>query len=586
MALRRLLIPPSSFLDRTIGWDRLPRPLAIVTLIGLRERLRRQNLHDTGLVKPRPARPRRLDIRTLDGVWNDVHEPATGSVGTRFGRNIPLDHAYPEGKADFREPSPRVVSQKLLARDGEFIAADTLNLLAAAWIQFEVHDWLSHDTDAENPISVELEDDDKWPEKPMRIPSTRRDPSAATGAPPAFATSDTHWWDGSQIYGQDDAFQCKARTHDGGKLLLDDDDELHPRALDKFLEPEGPRGNFWVGLALLHALFIREHNAICDALKLEHPNWSDDQLYDKARLINAAVMAKIHTVEWTPAIIAHPTTELAMRVNWYGLAGERVRRKVGRIGRGDLLSGIRGSPTDDHGTRYSLTEEFVSVYRMHPLIPDEYTFRSLDGRRSERRTFAEIGPRRWRDALHQIGVGNALYSFGIANPGAIVLHNYPTSLTKEFRPDEKGPPVDLATVDLLRDRERGVPRYNEFRTLMHRKPVGSFEELTQDARVASELRDVYGHVDRIDLMVGLYAEPRPKGFAFSDTAFRVFVLMASRRLKSDRFFTSDYTRRVYTQTGLDWIEKATMSKILVRHHKELAAVIRPDNAFKPWDQGR
>ena len=32
----------------------------------------------------------------------------------------------------------------------------------------------------------------------------------------------------------------------------------------------------------------------------------------------------------------------------------------------------------------------------------------------------------------------------------------------------------------------------------------------------------------------------PTGFGFSDTAFRVFILMASRRLKSDRFFTTDW----------------------------------------------
>ena len=89
--------------------------------------------------------------------------------------------------------------------------------------------------------------------------------------------------------------------------------------------------------------------------------------------------------------------------------------------------------------------------------------------------------------------------------------------------------------------------------------------------MAAELRDVYGHVDRVDLMVGLYAEPRPQGFAFCDTAFRVFLLMASRRLKSDRFFTADYTPETYTQTGLDWIDDATLSKVLLRHHPELAA---------------
>ena len=39
-------------------------------------------------------------------------------------------------------------------------------------------------------------------------------------------------------------------------------------------------------------------------------------------------------------------------------------------------------------------------------------------------------------------------------------------------------------------------------------------------------------------MIGMYAERKPKGFGFSDTAFRIFILMASRRLESDRFFTA------------------------------------------------
>ena len=41
------------------------------------------------------------------------------------------------------EPNPRTVSNELLARDA-FIPATTLNLTAAAWLQFMVHDWLSH----------------------------------------------------------------------------------------------------------------------------------------------------------------------------------------------------------------------------------------------------------------------------------------------------------------------------------------------------------------------------------------------------------------------------------------------------------
>jgi len=38
------------------------------------------------------------------------------------------------------------------------------------------------------------------------------------------------------------------------------------------------------------------------------------------------------------------------------------------------LTGIPGTKPDHHAAPYSLTEDFITVYRMHPLIPDDYTF--------------------------------------------------------------------------------------------------------------------------------------------------------------------------------------------------------------------
>ncbi len=58
-----------------------------------------------------------------------------------------------------------------------------------------------------------------------------------------------------------------------------------------------------------------------------------------------------------------------------------------------------------------------------------------------------------------------------------------------------------------------------------------FAALTDKPQWAQELRRLYDNdIERVDLMVGMYAERRPQGFAFSDTAFRIFALMASRRL--------------------------------------------------------
>ncbi len=144
--------------------------------------------------------------------------------------------------------------------------------------------------------------------------------------------------------------------------------------------------------------------------------------------------------------------------------------------------------------------------------------------------------------------------------------------------------VDLAATDILRSRERGTPRYNEFRKLMHLPQARTFDELTNNPDWARQIRDVYaGDIDSVDLQVGLYAEPLPPGFGFSDTAFRIFVLMASRRLKSDRFFTVDYGPRLYTQIGIDWVEQTTMSDVLVSHYPALVPTLaRVENAFQPW----
>jgi hypothetical protein len=131
-----------------------------------------------------------------------------------------------------------------------------------------------------------------------------------------------------------------------------------------------------------------------------------------------------------------------------------------------------------------------------------------------------------------------------------------------------------------------VPRYNAFRQLLHLPPVTSFEELTDNPVWREQIRRVYTNdIDRVDLTVGLFAEPIPPGFGFSDTALRIFALMASRRLNSDRFFTTDYTARVYTQVGLDWIDDNDMSSVLLRHFPALNPALRGvTNAFAPWSR--
>jgi hypothetical protein len=578
----------AELLDRRFHWDLLPRRLGIFTLIGLRNRLRQRNLYDAGL-PPSRAEDRHESSassgaeRTLDGRGTHPTNVQMGSVGTRFGRNAAV---MLEDDLANSAPAPEDVSQALLQRT-EFLPAKSLNLLAAGWLQFEVHDWFAHQVQSDVV-------------GPLGVAPLKRDPDCP-GRMPMHLSDQTHWWDASQLYGANERFAKATRREDfanSGKLEVDD--ELL-RVIAKFSEAESGRGqaqrtpdpvpNLWLGLAIFHVAFAREHNAICDRLHEVYPHWTGDRLYAKARLINAAVMAKIHTVEWTAALLAHPTTVTAIRSTWWGLLGERCHSRFGRLHAGEILSGIPGSRLDDE-VPYSLTEEFAAVYRMHPLLPDAVTFRrAADGGRMddlaggatipfEQLAMTRDDSDRPREQLHRIGYENACYSLAVSYPGALTLHNYPS-----FKPLlPSGAALDLGAVDILRTRECAIPRYNAFRRSLRLPPATSFHALADGKpRVAREIEKVYDSVEDVDLLVGLLADRKPAGFAISDTSFRIFLLMAARRLRSDPFFTTHYKPAVYTRTGLDWIDNASMAGILRRHYPALEPALRGvDNAFQPW----
>ncbi|MCA1683334.1 MAG: heme peroxidase, partial [Actinobacteria bacterium] len=337
------------------------------------------------------------------------------------------------------------------------------------------------------------------------------------------------------------------------------------------------------GLAMLQNLFTLEHNSIVDHLAATYPAMSDDELYSRARLVTNALIAKIHTIEWTPSVIAHPTTKVAMRANWFGLAGERVHNLFGRISGSEVISGIPGSETQHYGAPYCLTEEFVAVYRMHPLVPDDYPIRSVaDDRLLEDATLRSLAGPGAIEALDKFSMTDLFYSFGRLHPGIVTLHNYPRFMQEFIRPD--GELLDMAALDVVRSRELGVPRYNEFRRLLHLPPATDFASLTDNPVWAEELARVYDDdIEKLDVTPGMYAERRPKGFAFSDTAFRIFILMASRRFNSDRFFTDYYTPEVYSRAGLQWIDDNNMGTVLQRHYPQLRSVMGGvKNAFQPW----
>ena len=429
----------------------------------------------------------------------------------------------------------------------------------------------------------------------MLVGKTQPDPTWSEAerknVPVTFINEVTHWWDGSQIYGSDQETQDRLRSHINGKLEVTSDRTL---PLDKAgIEQTGFQRNWWIGLTIMHTLFVLEHNEICDELRTQFPEWDDNRLFNVARLVNAAVMAKIHTVEWTPAILPNPGLNDALNANWFGIltnifdyGDDRETLSEIKI-KNPEMGGVVGNPINNHGVPYALTEEFTEVYRLHSLLPEALDIRRIGSDGIESVPLPETRQAGSAKLTKRSTMGDLFYSFGTQEPGQLVLNNYPRFMQEMSIPGN--PLFDMGAVDILRARERGVPRYNEFRRQLGLNPIDSFEDLTDEPEQLKMLKDVYNNkVEDLDLMIGTLSEAashRPDHFGFGETMFQIFILNATRRLQADRFFTDSYNEDTYTKVGLDWIDASSFKGVLLRNFPELAetGLANVRNAFEPWD---
>src|SRR5258708_373341 len=172
--------------------------------------------------------------------------------------------------------------------------------------------------------------------------------------------TNTAWWDASQIYGYDDVSvkRVKRDPQDRAKLLLaplpgasaaqglylpvfEAGDPINPEWAGQ--EATAFPDNWNIGLSFLTNVFAREHNAFVDEFRrqaaanpdgdsgLRNPSApqtpilnrqvTSEELYDAARLVVAAEIAKIHTIEWTPQLLYDEPLFLGMNGNWNGLLG-------------------------------------------------------------------------------------------------------------------------------------------------------------------------------------------------------------------------------------------------------------------------
>jgi hypothetical protein len=544
-------------------------------------------------------------------------------------------------------------------------------------------------------------------------------------APKVTANYVTAWWDASQIYGYDTRSRRRVKRdpRDGAKLLLLEPGRTAASKSPGYLpileaadyanpqwhgqESVAFPDNWNVGLSFFHNVFAREHNLFVDHFRalarrapdqdsgLRHPlrpdqiirykDVSDDELFEIARLVIAAEIAKIHTIEWTTQLLYNEPVYLAMLANWSGLlqdyplvsaALRHVLQRPGTAGgHPDWFAAFAAGPgiiglgsdgpdinggVNHFGSPFNFPEEFINAYRLHAMLPDllEYRDRKAGWQRIVKKipVAGTLGGKATA-ALRERGMGNWAVSMGRQRLARLSLQNHPLFLQnlEIMRLQTPTGKIDALALDILRDRERGMPRYNEYRRQYGLKQLTSFDdfmdprlpensqEREQQRATVATLREIYGqhrcdeskvitsaqktasgesiddclghpdgtvvdNIEDVDALVGWLAEfVRPHGFAISETQFQVFILNASRRLFSDRFFTSSFRPEFYSRFGIEWIrhngpdgaimeelpsnghrmEVSPLKRVLQRTIPEIAGELDGVvNAFDPWARDR
>jgi len=379
-----------------------------------------------------------------------------------------------------------------------------------------------------------------------------------------------HEIDMCQLYGLDESTTRLLRRLDGsGKLksqLRDDGAEYLPalfdergavkpefwelpyvrngqyrQVLDRFADAEKrtehyfatglERGNSTFGYTAISTLFLREHNRLCEVLSGMHGSWDDERLFQTARLILICIELKIVIEEYVNHIAGRP-----------GDGGHHPERPF------VLDNGFAETQTWHRTNR--ITIEFNLLYRWHSLIPDSYRVNGRGYTPDEFR--ADNRP------LMAHGLAEILSAASRQRAGRITLFN-----TAEFLLPAEHAALKTARAFRLRS-------YNDYCEAFGIPRKRSIAELTSDPRTREALETLYGQVNDVEFLVGLYAEEPAEGKLFGAlmtkmVGYDAFTHALTNPLLSRHLFNEE----TLTRYGLDLIaETASLDDIWRRNGGE------------------
>lgn len=499
---------------------------------------------------------RAQEYRTIDGTGNNVAHPTWGAAGQQLTRLMPAKYgdgvSTPAGQ---NRPSPRLISNLVNIQDIGLNSPRVVSNFVMQWGQ-----WIDHDIGFKRLAS---------PAEPFNIPIPTGDPffdpgqtgtqvlafsrskydlSTGTGPgnPRQQINSVSSYIDAHTVYGWNATRAAKLRSFRGGKLkvqagnLLPWNTDLEPmdtspfgvNQLDHVFLAGDDRANVTILLTSMHTLWVREHNRLCDELAAANPGWDDEKLYQEARRRVIALNEWITFNEYLPAILGPgaipPYAGYDPNVN--ATQSNEFAHAAFRFGHSQINQLIARLEENGFSIIYGavrMRDQFFTPERVVDEGGIEPILRGLAAQ-----------PIQKVDFRITFDVRNFLYG----------------------PPDLLG--QDLASFNIQRGRDHGLPSYVEARAALGLPPITSFGQISADPIVGPRLAAAYASVEDVDLWVGGLCEDPVPGSMVGPLFHKIIRDEFLRLRAGDRFW---FENNQFTQAELEAIKGTRLSDVILRN---------------------
>ena len=501
--------------------------------------------------------------RSYDGTQNNIANPDWGAAKEYFTNYMENGYAdlisLPGG---VNRENPRTISN-VIGSQTEFTPNELeLSDFVWGWGQFIDHDInLNDDNPAEvNDIPVPacdpLFDPNCTGNVKIRMFRSLSDPATGTSLanPRKHINEITSFIDGSGVYGSDEDRANWLRTFTGGKLktsngnllpwnTIDGEfdsaiDPLSPfMVLDGFPIPEkyyvggDIRINEQPGLTCYHSLWVREHNRLCDVLKIENPSWTDEELYQRARKMVGAYIEAVTYEEFLPTIgvnldsyAGYDTSVNPNILNTFSAAGYRF---------GHTMVNGRLVRYDEDGNDWSFGSVDLRDAFFNPLIVKD------------------------EGGIEPFFRGLAAQEHQLVDP--LIMDDIRNFL---FGPPGAGG-IDLLAVNVARARERGLPDYNTIREGLLLAPHADFTSITSNTALSTALENVYVDINDVDPWIGFMSEDHFANSIVGEGLDAMLKMQFGFLRDGDRYYYENDP--AFTADEITAIKNTTLSEIILRN---------------------